>query len=392
MIFNKLYRLLMGVVTVVFRGEFAERLLNLCAKNRIAVWDITRGDDSISVKMVAKDFKKLRRVRAKSRIRISLQAKWGLPFVLRKYRKRFGFLCGILLFFIILNFLSSFVWSVEVHGNQKISTEAILAACREIGIEEGMPVKKLDALDQRVEMLLHIDGLAWAALNLEGSYLTVDVTEAAPEPQPVDDSPRNLKASTDGVIKNVEVTAGTAVVKVGEAVRAGDLLVSGAVEYKDGQTELKKADGRILAETERTLRVQVPLRETKTVRTGKVTRKSVIKIFGISLPLYLGSTKGPYEREVETDHLRWFGNNLPIYRTTASFYETAEREQVLSPEEALAQARAMLEAEKNNLNCESIVLEREESKITGEILEAVWHVKCVENIAAPEKIVIHATN
>lgn len=392
MLFVKLYRLLMGVVTVVFRGEFAERLLNLCAKNRISVWDIARDDDTITVKMVAKDFKKMRRVRAKSHIRVRLQAKWGLPFVLRKYRKRFGFLCGIVLFFALLNFLSSFVWSIEVQGNQKITTDAILAACREIGIEEGMPISQLDALDQRVEMLLHIDGLAWAALNLEGCHLTVDVTEAAPEPVEEDNSPCNLKATADGVIKIVEVTAGTAVVKVGEAVRAGDLLVSGAVEYKDGQTELKKADGRILAETERALRVEVPLRETKTVRTGKVTRKSVLKVFGISMPLYLGTTKGPYEREVKTEHVRWFGKYLPIYYTTASFYETVEQEQVLTQEEALSHARALLEAEKNNLNCESILLEQEESKVSGEVLEVIWHVKCVENIAAPEKIVIHTTN
>ncbi len=392
MLWLRLYRWLRGSVTVVFEGAFAERLLNLCAHRRLSVWNIRRAGERITVQLPAREFRRLHAVRAQSGIAVSIAAKHGLPFFLRRYRRRVGLFAGFVLFFVLLQFLSSFVWSIEVAGNDRVPTEEILAACRAVGITEGMPVRRLDALDQRVEMMLQIDGLAWAALNLEGTRLTVDVTEAAPTPPPEDETPCNLKAARDGVVRRVEVTAGGTTVRVGDAVRAGDLLASGIVELKDGQTELQRASGRILAETQRELRVEIPLQRDETVRTGRKTVRRALRFFHVTLPLYLGAVDPPFERDCRTTRLAWFGARLPIEWTTAEFYETETRRTTLDPGRALIEARAQLEAQKETLQAESVELISETSRAKNGVFEAVWLLRCLENIAIPEKIVIHTTN
>lgn len=55
----------------------------------------------------------------------------------RKYRKRVGIVAGILLFFGILAFLGNFVWTIEVVGNETVSSDEILDFLKEEGLKIG---------------------------------------------------------------------------------------------------------------------------------------------------------------------------------------------------------------------------------------------------------------
>ena len=56
--------------------------------------------------------------------------------------------------------------------------------------------------------------------------------------------PTNLVAAETGFITRIEVRNGNAVVKVGDSVRAGDLLVSGIMDNKVGESRTAHARGR----------------------------------------------------------------------------------------------------------------------------------------------------
>ena len=79
---------LSGFVEFSVSGDFPERFLNQLAANRIPFWDIKRKDGRLILKVFAKDYKKLHKVKGKNRVTTKVVARCGLPFKARKYRLR----------------------------------------------------------------------------------------------------------------------------------------------------------------------------------------------------------------------------------------------------------------------------------------------------------------
>jgi len=65
-----LYRFVLGYVVLKIYGDFPERMLNLCAKNGIIVWNVKRAKDYIRFSVSISDFKRFRRIRPKSVVKI----------------------------------------------------------------------------------------------------------------------------------------------------------------------------------------------------------------------------------------------------------------------------------------------------------------------------------
>lgn len=61
----------------------------------------------------------------------------GLPVFFRRLHGRQVWTAGLLLFAAGLYLLSSFVWVVEVEGNERLTREEILSACEEMGLRPG---------------------------------------------------------------------------------------------------------------------------------------------------------------------------------------------------------------------------------------------------------------
>ena len=57
---------------------------------------------------------------------ISIREKFGLPFIIERYKKRLGLLIGIIIFCSTLFVLNFFVWDVTVSGNSSVSTQKVL--------------------------------------------------------------------------------------------------------------------------------------------------------------------------------------------------------------------------------------------------------------------------
>ena len=125
---------LVGSVRFRLSGEFPERFLNQLAAHRIPFWDIGRDADGFLLTVRLNDYKKLRKVKGKNRIKTRVIERKGLPFVLKKYRLRIGFFAGLVFFFVSLWFLSGFIWNVNVIGNSSLSETDVIAALNELGL------------------------------------------------------------------------------------------------------------------------------------------------------------------------------------------------------------------------------------------------------------------
>ena len=327
-----LYRAALGILTVEISGYMCEKFLNKCALNGISLWNIKKKNSKIICCITARDFKYLPALMKKSGLRVHIIKKSGVPFVRKRYSKRYGIAAGAAVFFGILLFMSRFIWVIDVKGNHSVSAGEIISLCREMGITEGAYIKKIDPKNAKQQLLLKDGRLAWAAFNIEGCRLTVDVTEAK-QKNSGGDTPADLKASWDGIITKINVKSGNCLVHIGDTVKKGDLLVSGVVESASG-TVFVHSSGVITAATERTVTVTVPKKRTYGVSTGKKVKKSVIDIFGVKIPLYLGRTEGDCDVHTSLKQASLFGKALPIRLYTAELSLIEKKEEQLTADDA----------------------------------------------------------
>lgn len=338
------FRFIFGYVHVAFSGDFCERILNLSAQHQANLWDIKKSNKgNLQAKMSVRNFKRIRQIRAKSGIKVKILNKCGLPFVLRKHSKRIGVFAGFVTFFLILNFLSGFIWKIEISGNDKISDDVILSACEEFEIFEGVRRNKIDTATVKEQLLIKLKGLAWASFNIEGCRLTINVSEIKNSAVETE-TPSNLLAKFDGVIKHIDVKTGNSLVKVGDAVVKDDVLVSGVHEFEEsGVTKKVRSNAEIVAQTQRTFTVKINKRQSKNVVNGKGIKKRVLSFFGIKIPLFLGKTKTPFSEKITESRLKLFDENLPVTMTEKTFYPLKEIEITLSASEAKELAEKTIE-------------------------------------------------
>ena len=192
----------------------------------------------------------------------------------------------------------------------------------------------IDTSKAKEQLLIKLNGLAWASFNIEGCRLTVEVSEIKNNTQS-ETQPSNLLAKVDGVIRHINVNSGNCLVKVGDAVVKDDVLVSGTIELTQaGVISKVKSKGEIIAETERIFTVTVPKKQTKSVTSDKKTIKRVLSFFSVKIPLFLGETKEPFICKTEVNKFKLFNEKIPISITKKIFYPTKEIEINLSDDEA----------------------------------------------------------
>ncbi len=381
-------RYCLGYVRFAIKGEFPERLLNQLALGGVSVWGIRRQGKLLSACILKKDYLKIRSCRQKNRVTTRVQKRYGLPFKARRYRFRIGFAAGLLLYVSVLFLMSQFVWNIKIVGNEGLSEKEILSACEEIGLTEGTFIKGLNTEQLRTELALKMPEIAWASVNIEGVKATVNVSENIGNKNP-EKPPCNLIAECDGVVTALEVTSGTIVAKIGQTVKKGDLLVSGVTEYKNGTYFFGVSAGQVKAETVREAEILVPFSQTETVLAGQPKKRRVLTVFGLNIPLYLGSVKGDYETETECKFYSDSQAYLPIYLTETTFQPTAERKLILTEAQAREQALVELkEKEENEFKEKEIISKETEFSVSDDGVKLKVTYKCRENIAKQDLLLI----
>jgi similar to stage IV sporulation protein len=119
-----LVRYLKGYVLLEINGFFVEKFLNLCTNENILIWDIEKnGNGSVNLKMTIRAFKKIRRASYRTRTNVKILKKYGIKFFINNSKNRKGLAIGFILSFFMFVFLTSFIWSVDIKGNEKIKNE-----------------------------------------------------------------------------------------------------------------------------------------------------------------------------------------------------------------------------------------------------------------------------
>jgi len=358
MILVRVWFHIVGFVVVRVEGEWLERFLNHLIGEGIYAWDVTRRAGALYAKMGIPGFKRLRPVARKTRCRVRIERKAGLPFWLARFKGRIALLGGIL-FFVVASYLSaSFVWIVRVMGTVNASPEQILDIARRTGLYPGAWKWSINLSNVETGVVLGTKGLSWAKVRAQGTAYTIEVIEKAAEPPPEVEGPCDIVASRDGVIERLLVLMGEARAKEGSRVSKGQVLVSGAIYSStpspvpggSAQVHVAKylrARAIVKARIPYSFYQEVSLRRTVLEPTGQV-RKAVLLRLGKTQIILKIPGKDFGQQEVDARSLiPWLGRNSSAFVEVHSleFRELAPREITLSTSEAKTIAqRAATEA------------------------------------------------
>ncbi|MGE5554411.1 MAG: sporulation protein YqfD [Betaproteobacteria bacterium] len=287
----RLWSLLTGYVIIRVKGSALERLVNLAAARGVRLYDIRRvGPDVLYAQVSVGGFKALRPLARRLNCTISLRRKGGLPFVLAAFGRRKALTVGVFLFLALLYALSSLVWFIRVTGVTPGRREEILAHLRSQGLRVGVPISWLRR-DELARSLLHrYPDLTWASLEVHGTLVLVKVVEKTLI-SPGEQAPRHLVARQDGLVTSVLPLRGEPLVKAGDTVARGQVLISG-IGWREGRLEYFRAEGTVRARTWYEAVGVAPLAGVREVPTG---RRRVVKGLQIGTwRFWLGPRSAPF--------------------------------------------------------------------------------------------------
>ncbi len=389
MIIVKIIDYIKGFVKINIQGHFIERFINVCMRRNIYLWDIENaGKNQMNLNISIEGFRSLRPVARKTKTKVKILKKKGMPFFFSRYRKRKFFFGGIIIMLGMICYITSLVLVVDIKGNSTVSDENIMIVLENNGFKAGMPRRKVDVAKLQNSVMLDIDEVSWMWINIDGIKATVEVKEKVPIPKIIDkNSPCNIISSKDGVITAISATNGKRVVGVGDVVSKGDLLISGIVGSRDEGYKYMHSSGSVKARTWYEKSVETPLFKEEYSLTDKKIKKSTINFFGFSVKLYLRD-KIPFEyynSSGKVHRLKLFGNYyLPLSFSTSVYEECLMNKKSISEQEAfdIGMKKIQSEIEKEFSHDTLVVsIDGKYEKIDKEKIIVSARYECIEEIA-----------
>ncbi len=209
---------------------------------------------------------------------LNVRSKLGLFWKLSSITKRPVLISGLLFVFILCLFLPSRILFIEVSGNNEIPEQFIVETAKTCGL--GFFASRREVRSEKIKnaLLSAIPQLQWAGVNTKGCVAYITVRER--DEQSTDDaSPmaNSIVAGRDGIVQEITVLSGTPLCKVGQGVKAGDVLVSG---YTDCGLiiKLQQASAEVFAYTFRDLQAVTPTKVHRRTSEEGQKRKIMLRI------------------------------------------------------------------------------------------------------------------
>ena len=381
-----------GYVDIVVEGYYIERFINICNSRQIFLWNI-RKDNSITLyaSIEAKRFKDLKDICKRTKCKVKIKNKKGFPFTVKKYKKRKVFLILLLIIILAIIALSRFIWNIDVEGNVDISKEEIMQLAEEHGLAIGASKGKIDTKEIINNIRLERDDIAWVGIDIKGTNAIIKIVEADEKPEIVnEDEYCNIVADKDAIITKVSAQNGTPLVKEGDVVTKGDIIIAGWLEGKYTGRQYVHSQGEVQARVWYTTTEKIALKETKKIETGNIENKYSVKInnFQINLHKSLPNFQ-KYDTIEENKKLRLFSNfYLPLELVTYTYKEYEEVVVVHSFEEAKQMGiDKAAETLKENIEGKKVLDKQVQVKAEAEYIEVQVTYEVEENIGMEEKIV-----
>ncbi len=253
------FQSLAGAVTLEVTSAEPMALINALQKAGIQVMELDKRTQlQYRFQVARKQAGNVRRITEKRGDSLKLCGRSGIFWTLWELRKRPVLVLGLLAIFAFSLWVPSRIFFVRVEGNTDVPTRQIIDQAQLAGITFGASRREVRSEKMKNNLLNIMPQLQWAGVNTYGCLAVITVRERNDLPQQEQTAVvSSIVANYDGIIRQMTVTKGNALCRPGEAVKAGQVLVSG---YTDCGIYIQatQAEAEIYAQTQRNLTVLHP--------------------------------------------------------------------------------------------------------------------------------------
>ena len=387
-----LIRLIFGYVRIEVEGYYIERFINICTNRKILIWNLKREKNvKLYLNIGISDFKKLSEIARKTKCRVKILKKRGIPFLLNRYKKRKIFGMLLIVMSILIYISSGYIWNIDIKIQDDLEISGINEELEILGLKPGTKKSKINTDDIISKLRLERSDISWIGIDIEGTNAIVKIVKADEPPTIVNNKEySNIIAKKDGIITKITARNGTAKVSVGDTVQKGTVLIEGVMEGKYTESRKVHSLGDVQAKVWYTESEKVYFKQTKRNKTGMEEVKYEINFNGYKLKLYHRVSKFDlYDTEKETRNLKLDENfYLPIGITKITNKEEYEEQKQYNLEELkdIAVESLSEKIEKNIENKENICEKIIKTEENAEYLEVFMTYEVLESIGEDQKV------
>ncbi len=273
-----IWRSLSGMLTAEITSADPSAALTAIQSAAIPIYDIEKaGDLTIRFRLSRRDKKQLKSIAEKRGDTLRFCGRQGVFWTMNGIVRRPVLLIGMAALLGISCWVPSRVFFIRVEGNVTVPTNQIIEQAQKCGIGFGASRREVRSEKMKNALLGVMPQLQWAGVNTYGCVALITVRERNDLEKP-SEPPKvsSIIAIRDGIIRDLTVLNGNALCKPGQAVKAGQVLISG---YTDCGIciQATHARGEIYAETQRELTAFFPTEYASRMRaTGSQKKYSLI--------------------------------------------------------------------------------------------------------------------
>lgn len=383
-------------ISFTAEGLNIARFLRFAGEENLRLTNIRRkGSRKVSACVCEDSLPALEALAMRGGWKLKLGTRHGAGRAAEWLRGRWLLTAAALIVGIALYAASQVVWQIEITGAGAYSAD-IRAALAEMGITAPMLRSSINLGELRDELEWRYPRLAWFECGWRGAALIISPAEGVLPLVDQREDVCNIVASRDGLVHTIVTKAGTPVVKPGDVVGKGDVLIRGEERAANGEIRPVAAQGSVIARVWTAAAVEMPVFETITNYTGRTESVWTIRTPWFDFWPLKESSFDQYDTSVS--EMAFGGIFLPVklhmeMRMEAEITSTRRDQAELEADANAAALRKLNEKLGVNEslidiwgNCSMIDDETLLSVATGEILAEIGMRAIESGMAAPEQL------
>ena len=238
--------------------EPARMLQELIQQGLVLRGGSVQEDFELTLTVTEKELPVLEALAKKRGCTMKLLGRSGIGWQLRKLFRRRVLMGGLTAMLLLTLWVPSRVFFVAVEGNQAVPARLILEQVQHCGLTFGCSRRSIRSEQLKNQLLEAIPGLQWAGINTRGCVATVTVREREKSPDlPEKAGVSHIVALRDAVVLRCQASRGKLLVLPGQAVRQGEILISGLTDC-GSVIRAQRAAGEVFGQTARRFSLKIP--------------------------------------------------------------------------------------------------------------------------------------
>lgn len=350
----------MNKVKINIQGKRIDSFINRLINANVEIVHLDYlSNKEINIIIYQKDYKKIKKI--KTIYKIKIIRNYGLINLKEKILKNKFLISFLLVGLIILIFLSQMIFSVKVIHNNEALRNLLYNELSEVGIKNHKFKKSRNEIEKIKKDILkkYKDKIEWLEIEEIGTSYIIRVEERIIPNTVVDNSPRNIVAKKNAVIKKIEAQIGNVEKLRGEYVRKGDVIINGNIIFNENIKDIVHATGKVYGEVWYTIDITYPYTYQEEKIKNNITTN--IKFNFLNKEILLFGKQFKYKKVL--DEKKYSVSFMPIYLLVQKNKEIEKVDEILTCDQALNKA-----IEKGNRKIEK-GLSLDEYIISSKVLE-----------------------